>query len=123
MAKKKPAAMKAEPFGESPDLALADPPKRGRGRPPKQPMLSNDPAFERISDIENAVDMYIAAQDARLKALAEEVAMKKKLVELMKANEQEVYQANGCIVVLSHIDEDEIKIKKRRAVQENGNAA
>lgn len=105
--------------------AVAESPKRGRGRPPKasQPMLNDDPAFQRIKEIEDVANAYTTARDERQSLLEQEVELKKKLIEVMRKHDLEVYPFDGVIVVLEHIDEDSVKVKKKRAAKEDGSLA
>lgn len=121
MAKKKPAAIKSEPFGESPDLEQAGPVKRGRGRPPKdhQPVLNDDPAFEGIAEMDNLMDLYQSAV-AQLGSAHEDMEeFRKKLLDQMKERGMETYSHNGYTAFRAKQTQEVVKIKKVRMAKEN----
>jgi hypothetical protein len=93
--------------------------KRGR---PKQGIL-NDPAFARIKEIEDVASNYVEARDRRQSLLADEVKLKERLIKVMKKNELTTYNFDGYMVELDHVDEDVVKVKKKRAARENASAA
>lgn len=110
----------AESNGDGGGTAVADPPKRGRK--PKQPMLSNDPAFEHIKEIENLAGDYVEARDRRQAILADEIDLKEKLMAAMKRNKLETYSFDGYMVEIVH-EEETVKVKKKRAAKEDGGIA
>lgn len=99
--------------------AVADKPKRGKQ---KQPMLSNDPAFEHIKEIENLAGDYVEARDRRQALLADEVDLKGKLMSAMKRHKLETYSFEGYMVEIVH-EEETVKVKKKRAAKEDGGLA
>jgi hypothetical protein len=116
----------AESNGNS-ATALADPPsdpaseapKRGRGRPPKQQILPGE-EFDTVREIDEVGQEYVAAMLERVGMLEVEKALKKKLVEVMKKHDLEAYRIQGYMVLLTHIVEDEIKLKKVRQAKPDG---
>jgi hypothetical protein len=83
-----------------------------------------DPAFERIREIEAVAEMYVTARDERMAQLESEVKLKERLVKVMKKHNLETYSFDGYMVELTHVEAaDEIKVKKKRAVKEDGSQA
>lgn len=78
---------------------------------------------ERITAIESAASKYVDFRDARMDAGEEEVKLKAKLIDAMKEHKLTEYSFDGYMVVLSHINEDEVKVKKARAAKEDGSLA
>ena len=75
---------------------------------------------ERIKPIEDVAKRYVACRDQRMELTEDEVDLKGKLIKAMKDNSCETYSFDGYMVELSHIDEDQVKVKKARAA--NGEA-
>jgi hypothetical protein len=98
----------------------AEAPKKGRK--PKQPMLSDDPAFEHIKEIENLAGDYVEARDRRQALLADEVDLKEKLMSSMKRHKRETYSFDGYMIEIVH-EEETVKVKKKRAAKEDGGIA
>ncbi len=129
MAKKagRPRKLAAEPqvtnsaVGDG-ETVVIEPPKRGRGRP-RQQVLNDDPAFESIREIEVVANDYVSARDQRQAMLADEVNFKKRLIEVMKKYDLTNYSYDGYMVEVDHVDEDVVKVKKRRAAKEDASLA
>lgn len=77
----------------------------------------------KIKEIESAAAKYVEFRDARMEAGEEEVKLKEKLIAAMKEHKLETYSFDGYMVELTHVDEDQIKVKKARAAKENGQLA
>jgi hypothetical protein len=75
-------------------------------------------AEERIPAIERAASAYADFRDQRIEAGEQEVKLKQKLISVMKDHSLETYKFDGFMVILTHVDEDEIKVKKLRAAKE-----
>jgi folate-dependent phosphoribosylglycinamide formyltransferase PurN len=73
---------------------------------------------ERIPAIERAASAYADFRDQRIEAGEQEVKLKKKLIDVMKEYSLETYKFDGFMVILTHVDEDEIKVKKLRAAKD-----
>ena len=91
--------------------AVAEPPKK-RGRPAKQPMLNDDPAFQRIKELEDLADALDAARSQRQALLADETELQTKLAAAMRKHNCETYKAQAGMLVLEHEEKDKVKIKK-----------
>jgi hypothetical protein len=76
-----------------------------------------------IKEIEDVAEAYVDVRDKRMNLTEDESEFKTKLIEVMKKHNLETYNFNGYIVVRSHIDEDEVKVKKARAAKEDGSLA
>ncbi len=78
---------------------------------------------ERIKEIETAAARYVEFRDQRMEAGEAEIKLKAKLIEAMKEHKLETYNFDGYMVVLEHINEDQVKVKKSRAAKEDGSLA
>jgi hypothetical protein len=100
--------------------AVADAPKRGRGRPPRQKMLNpDDPAFQRIRELEDLALALDTARSQRQSMLEDEIELQDKLVTAMKKHDLETYASQTGMLVLEHLITDKVKIKKVRQAKED----
>ena len=72
----------------------------------------------RIAAIEDGAAEYVDSRDARMGMLAEELRHRERLIAAMKEHGLETYNFDGYVVQLSHVDEDQVKVKRARAAKE-----
>lgn len=96
-------------------------PRRKRVKAPKEKQ-NYIPGTEppKIPAIENAASRYVDFRDRRMEAGEEEIKLKQKLIDAMKEHQLETYNFDGYMVELTHVNEDQVKVKKDRAAKENG---
>lgn len=78
---------------------------------------------ERIKAIEDVAKKYVNCRDERMGLTEEEIDLKAKLIDVMKSHNCETYQFDGYMCELSHVDEDQVKVKKARAAKEDASLA
>lgn len=99
--------------------AVAEAPKK-RGRPPKQPMLNDDPAFQRIQKLEDLAQALDEVRSQRISLTEDEDSLQTKLADAMREEKLETYSSQCGLVVLEHLIKDKVKIKKVRMAKEDG---
>lgn len=114
----------ADPFavdGGGVATDAAPEPAKKRGRKPKQQFFAGtEPAT--IKELEDAAQDYVAARDERMGLTELEAERKKLLAELMKKHKLATYAFDGQMIEYTHVDEDQVKVKKVRAAKDSPQA-
>lgn len=92
--------------------------KRKRGRPRKQPYLSEEMAPPSIPEIDAAAEEYVSARNARMAYLKDEVESAETLLSLLKKHNLPAYEYEGNIVTISTLEK--VKVKRKKDTNANG---
>jgi parvulin-like peptidyl-prolyl isomerase len=74
---------------------------------------------ERIGEIDEAAEQYVAARDARMGFLKQEIKYRDELIDLMKAHDLKEYEFDDNIVLLSELTKAKVKRRKESTYGED----
>lgn len=125
MAKKKPKPA-GDPFNEAevtnsatdvtePPSENPKPKRKGR----QKYLAGTEPMT--IKELEDAAESYVGVRDKRMALTEVESDAKKLLATLMKKHKLATYAFDGQMIEYTHVDEDQVKVKKVRADKSSPN--